>query len=64
MLPCSLAKLGEDFNVATLKLKFPYKFASKDHLFYAGYMPGIEYYDDIKLKGYYDMSVPFLNIKV
>lgn len=47
MLPSSLAKLGKDFNVATLKTEFPYKFAIQGNLFYQGSMPNINYYDNL-----------------
>lgn len=33
ILPNSLRKLGENFQVAILKSKFPYKFAKQDQLF-------------------------------
>ena len=57
MLPYKLIELGESFNVATIKSKFPYKFAIQDHLFYEGSMPNIEYYEDIKQEVYNNMSV-------
>lgn len=50
MLPNKLSKLGKDFDVPTLKSKYPYKFATADHLFYEGVMPSIDYYDNITRK--------------
>ncbi len=55
MLPNKLITLVENFNVTTLKSKFPYKFASEDHLFYEGAMPSIDLYEDIKDEEYKDM---------
>ena len=59
MLPSSLAKLGTNFDVATIKSKFPYRFASQDHLFHTGSMPNIEYYDDISREQYKDMEIGY-----
>lgn len=59
MLPSSLAKLGANFDVATIKSKFPYRFATQDHLFYTGSTPNIEYYDDIENKEYKDITVAY-----
>lgn len=49
MLTDSLRSLGESFEVSTLKYIFPYRFSTKDHLFYIGNTPDYEYYekDDI-----------------
>lgn len=57
LLPRSLAELGKDFNVATIKSKFPYAFSVQDNLFYKGPMPAIEYYSDITLEEYESMSL-------
>lgn len=59
MLPSSLAKLGVDFYVATIKSKFPYRFSTQDHLFYEGSMPSIEHYDEITQEQYEDLSAPY-----
>ena len=59
MLADKLIKLGKNFGVATIKSKFPYKFAIQDHLFYEGAMPSIEYYEGIKDEEYKDMSVGY-----
>ena len=71
MLPNKLSKLGEDFEVAILKSKFPYKFATTDHLFYEGVMPSIDNYEDITKEEYdsmfvgywsfYDETIKYLN---
>ena len=55
MLPNSLLKFGNNFGVATIKSKFPYKFAVQDHLFYEGAMPSIGYYEDITEQEYKNM---------
>ena len=47
MLNNSLAKLGKDYNVNTIKSIFPYKLATKPHLFYIGNTPNIHFYNDI-----------------
>ena len=67
----SLKNLGKSFDVSILKSKFPYKFALENNLFYKGYTPKFEYYEDITLKEYneiwsdnwsfYDETVQYLN---
>ena len=52
MLTSSLAKLGKSFEVDTLKSYFPYKFSTKDHLFYKGDTPNVIYYENISLEEY------------
>ena len=52
MLANKLSILGKDFNVATLKSKFPYKFAITENLFYKGVTPNIENYENISLEEY------------
>lgn len=71
MLPSTLAKLGKDFDVPTLKSKFPYKFATTDHLFYEGAMPSIDNYENLTKEEYdsmfvgywsfYDETIKYLN---
>ena len=71
MLPNKLSKLGEDFDVPVLKSKFPYMFATTDHLFYEGVMPSIDNYEDITKEEYdsmfvgywsfYDETIKYLN---
>ena len=46
MLPGSLSKLGKSFDVATIKSDFPYLFATEDNLFYTGFMPKKQYYNE------------------
>lgn len=41
ILPDKLINLGKNFGVATIKSKFPYKFAIEYHLFYVGAIPSI-----------------------
>ena len=57
MLPDKLIKLGDNFDVATIKSVFPYKFATEDHLFYQGVMPTLHYYAGISVDVYKAMSV-------
>ena len=52
VLTNSLEKLGEDFDVPTLKSKFPYTFVKENTLFYKGNTPNIEYYNDITQDDY------------
>lgn len=52
ILPKKLADLGDDFNVSTLKSKFPYKFSLEDNLFYVGTTPTRNYYDNISVNEY------------
>lgn len=59
MLAEALIKLGTNFDVPTLKSKFPHGFALEDNLFYQGSMPGIEYYEDISEDDYKDMAVSY-----
>lgn len=59
MLPSTLAKLGKDFDVPTLKSIFPYKFATADHLFYEGAMPTIDNYENITKEEYDNMFVGY-----
>ena len=63
MLPDKLINLGNNFDVATIKSVFPYKFATQDHLFYEGDMPTINYYQGISLDEYNSMSVYFWSFK-
>lgn len=63
ILPSSLAKLGEDFNVVTIKTQFPYKFAIQDHLTYEGSMPSINYYENITESQYNDMFIKYWSFK-
>ena len=63
IMPNKLSNLGKDFEVATLKSKFPYKFAIQDHLFYEGNLPSIEYYDNISYDEYDSMSVAIWSFK-
>lgn len=55
MLPDKLSRLGKNFDVATIKSNFPYKFAVQDHLFYVGVIPSIDCYEDITEQEYKDM---------
>lgn len=52
ILPDSLSDLGENFEVETLKTKFPYSFAKQDNLFYIGDTPNKVYYNDISDEEY------------
>jgi hypothetical protein len=52
MLAYSLNKLGNNFEVDTLKSVFPYKFSTEDHLFYKGNTPDISYYENISKEEY------------
>ena len=71
MLANKLSKLGEDFDVPVLKSKFPYMFATTDHLFYEAVMPSIDNYEDITKEEYdsmfvgywsfYDETIKYLN---
>lgn len=63
MMPDKLINLGKDFEVATIKTPFPYKFAIQDHLFYEGDLPTIDYYGDITLKEYDSLSVVLWSFK-
>lgn len=62
MLPDKLIKLGDNFDVHTIKSVFPYKFATEDHLFYEGDMPTFDYYEGISLDVYNSMSVYFWSL--
>ncbi len=55
MLPESLAKLGKNFNVTTLKSIFPYKFATEYNLFYRGVTPSFDMYNNITRDEYTDL---------
>lgn len=59
MLPDKLSKLGANFDVATIKSNFPYKFAVQDHLFYEGVIPSIDCYEDISEQEYKDMFIGY-----
>ena len=63
MLPSKLAKLGEDFDVSTIKSKFPYKFATQDNLFYKGVMPSIDNYSKITTKEYQKIYLPYWDMQ-
>lgn len=63
MMTNKLIDLGRDFEVATIKSQFPYKFGTQDHLFYEGNLPSIEYYDNISYKEYEAMSVAIWSFK-
>lgn len=56
VLSDSLRKLGESFEVNTLKSRFPYDFATEDHLFYKGDTPSINYFDNISTEEYNNIS--------
>ena len=57
MLRQGLSKLGDSFGVATIKSKFPYRFAVEDYLFYKRFMPSLDVYDEINLVEYENMCV-------
>lgn len=57
MLSDKLITLGENFEVATLKSKFPYKFLIQDNLFYEGNTPSIDYYEDITKDEYNALNI-------
>lgn len=59
MLSSSLAELGTNFKVNTIKTQFPYKFAKQVNLFYQGVMPSIDNYKDITIEQYDNISVMF-----
>lgn len=59
MLDANLHKLGKDFEVATIKSIFPYKFAVADNLFYEGTMPSIDYSENITEEKYKSMFLPY-----
>lgn len=59
MMPDNFGKLGVNFNVPTIKSKFPYTYAVQDHLFYKGSMPSIEYYDNITSEEYNNLTVSY-----
>ena len=59
MLPDKLSKLEDNFKVATVKFKFPYRFSLQDHLFFEKSMPSIDYYDDINHGQYKDILIPY-----
>lgn len=53
LLPSSLKKLGDAFNVDTKKSIFPYKFVSESrNLDYIGQVPSIQYFENITLDEY------------
>lgn len=59
MLSDTLLRLGKNFEVATIKSKFPYKFSTKSNLFYKGATPAINYYaNDIKSDEYALLNIP------
>jgi len=59
MLSDSLLRLGQNFEVATIKSKFPYKFSTQSNLFYKGATPGINFYkNDIKSEEYALLNIP------
>lgn len=47
VLPDKLIKLGENFEVATMKSQLSYKFATQGNLFYVGAIPSIDCYENI-----------------
>lgn len=59
MLADKLSRLGKNFDVATIKSNFPYKFAVQDHLFYEGVIPSIDCYEDITEQEYKDMFIGY-----
>ena len=52
ILPDSLYNLGKNFEVETLKTRFPYNFAKKENLFYIGDTPNKIHYKDISDEEY------------
>ena len=53
LLPLSISKLIEAFNINTKKLPFPYKFINKNNLNYIGNIPSyFEFFDEFDLKKY------------
>ena len=55
MLPKSLNKLAQDFNVNTKKSTFLYSFSNEANLFYKGNTPDIYYYNNISVEDYRNM---------
>ena len=63
MLPHKLSRLGENCSVSTIKSVFPYRFITKEHIFYEGAMPSLDYYTVISLDIYNSMSVYLWSFK-
>jgi len=63
LLTSSLRTLGDQFNVETLKTKFPHKFPNANNLKYIGNKPDISYYEDITLKEYENIPKNKLNLR-
>lgn len=59
ILNSSLAKLGKDFEVSTIKTYFPYKFATRGNLFYKGVTPDINYYNNITMEQYANLHISY-----
>jgi hypothetical protein len=65
LLPLSLDKLTNDFDIDTKKLPFPYKFVRWNNLNYVGSLPNYEYffdfYNDENIKKYEKLQTEFKN---
>ena len=72
ILSDNLLDRGKNFEVATLKSKFPYKFATEDKLLYKGNTPAKTFYEsdlkdeeydllNIPVWSFYDETIKYLN---
>lgn len=57
LLPLSLSKLGESFNVEVKKSVFPYSFVNKNNLLYYGEKPDFTYYNNISINEYNNIPI-------
>jgi DNA polymerase type B, organellar and viral len=56
LLPFGLNKLAKVFNCSNSKGIFPYLFLNKDNINYKGVIPAIEYFKDLSLEDYQNLS--------
>lgn len=56
LLPLSLRKLANTFNVETKKGNFPHKFVKKENLNYFGILPEYKYYSELSYEEYLNLD--------